>query len=76
MRECDRLRVLVVMQQGVERDKHLHAVCMCIAHHFREVLYTVTRRLTRTESRSTDIHGVRSCLYGCKCHVFVLSGRK
>ena len=62
MRERDRLRVLVVMEQRVERHEHLYAVVMGILNDFRQVLEAVSCSLSRTKSRRTDIDSVRAGL--------------
>ena len=72
MRERDRLLVLIVTQQGVERYQHLYAVRMGIANHLLQVLERVTGRLPGSESRRTDIDGIGTGLDSCLSYFFVL----
>ena len=63
--------ILVVMQQGVNRYQHFHAVHMCIAHYFRYVLHTVSCRLASTVRWRTDIHGICAGLYSRLGYFFI-----
>ena len=38
MRHLHRLRIFIVMKQGVEGDEYLHTKGVGILHHFRQVL--------------------------------------
>ncbi len=58
MRECNGLWVLVLMEQGVERDEHLYAVGMGITNHLGQVVQRVTGCLPCSEGRGTDIDGI------------------
>ena len=71
MRERDGVGVLVVMEEGVERDEDLHAVGMGIVDHLGEVLEGVACRLPRTVCRGTDIDRIRARLYGRYSYAFV-----
>ena len=76
MRERDRLRVLIVMEQRVERHEHLYAVEMGILNDFRQVLEVVSCSLSRTKSRRTDINSVRAGLDSSFRYFFVASRRE
>ena len=73
MRERDRVCVLLFMEQGIERDKHLYTIGVGIANNFRQVLQRVTGRLSRTVRGCTDIDGVRTRLYCRNSYFFVAS---
>ena len=49
---------------------------MCIVHYLRQILQTVTGSLTRTESRRTNVHRVRTCLDSRLRYFFVASRRE
>ena len=57
-----RLRILIVMEQGVDCHQHLYPVGVGIAHDLRQIFDAVSGRLPRTESRRTDIDSVCSGL--------------
>ena len=73
MRERDRIRVLVVMEQRVERDEHLHPVGVGITNNLSQVLETVTRRLTSPVCRRTDIDSVCTRLNSGLSYLLVAS---
>ena len=58
MRERDGLGILVLTQQGVERDEHLNAVGVGIANHLRQIVQRVTGCLPCSEGRRSDIDGI------------------
>lgn len=75
MYHLHRLRVLFLMEQRINRNKHLHAVRVRIAHHFRQILNAVSCRLARTKSRRSDIDSVCPCLNSC-VRYFLVSRRR
>lgn len=71
MRERDCVRVFVLVQKCVECYQNLHSVQMRITNHFLQVFKTVSRSLSCTIRRRTDIDGIRPCLNGCTGYSFV-----
>jgi len=76
MRHTYSLRILVFVEQGIERHKHFDTIDMCFSNHFGNIRNAVARFLARTESRRTDIDGVCSRLYGRKSYLLVASRRE
>ena len=74
--ERDRLRILVVMKQRIQRNQHLYPVRMRITNDLFEVLQTVTGCLSCTESRSADIDSIRSCLDSSSGYALVACRRE
>ena len=58
MRERDRVRIFILLQQRIERYENLYTVRMGILNHLRQILQTVTRGLSGTVSRCTDINRI------------------
>ena len=58
MRERNRLRILVVVKQRIERYENLYAVEMGVTNDFRQVLEAVSGCLACTKSRWTDVYRV------------------
>ena len=73
MCERDRVRVLVVTEQRVERDEDLYTVGVGITDDLRQVLETIARRLPCPVRRRTDIDSIRSRLNSGKCYLLVAS---
>ena len=71
MCERDRVRVLVVTEQRVERDEDLYTVRVGITDDLSQVLETVARRLPCPVRGRTDIDSVRTRLNSGKCYFFV-----
>ena len=55
---------LVVVDQRVERGMHPHSVTMGIFHHTGDLAGAVARRITGSELRPADIHGIGTVVHG------------
>ena len=70
------LRIFIFTQQRVECYQYLDTIGVGIANHFRQILQTVSRRLTCAKSRSTYIDGIGACLNGRLCYLLVACRRE
>ena len=66
------LRQLLVIKNRVQRDKHPAIKPMCIAYGLLYVLQTVPYRFPGPESRTTDIHGIRTVIDSGNRHINIL----
>ncbi len=68
--------ILVVVEQGIERDKHLHTVEMGVGNELTERIERIGSRLTRTETRRTDIDRIGARLNGGTSHLGITRRRE
>ena len=54
----------VIVNQGIERGMHPHAVTVGILRDTGDLLRTVARRMARSELRTADIDGVGAVIHG------------
>ena len=62
-RACGGLQ-FVVVNQGIERGMHPHAVTVGILRDAGDLLRAVARRMARPELRTADIDGVGAVIHG------------
>ena len=54
----------VVVNQGIERGMHPHSVAMGIFHHTGDLAGAIACRITGSELRPADIHGIGTVVHG------------